>query len=70
MSKIERSTYVLVAAFLTYVVMIAFALIGHLPGWVWVVALPLHFVAGMGYEQEKCKEVGPVRVENFGQTRT
>ncbi len=63
-SKTERSTFVACAVVLTYLILLGFALIGHLPMWVPFVSMPLHFVGGMLYEQEKCSEDGPIRRES------
>lgn len=59
-ARVERSTYVFGCAVVTYLILIGFGLLGMVPLWVWVVALPLHFIAGMAFEQEKCREDGPI----------
>lgn len=59
--KVERSTIVVCFVVLTYLILTGFALLGGLPLWVPFLGMPLHFVAGMLYEQEKCSEAGPIR---------
>lgn len=62
-NKTERSVIVACMVFLTYLILIGFALLGDLPLWVFFLAIPLNFVGGMLYEQEKCSEDGPIRRE-------